>query len=234
MVSNRISISVSDGFFDGYLALPPKGQGPGILIIPEIFGINDHIRAVADRWAEEGYVTLVPDIFWRLKPNLELGYEGADLELALSYLERFDAEKTLGDLRDSSEYLRDLKTCSGRVAALGFCLGGGLTYRLAACFNLNAAVCYYGVEIEKHLDESPKIRCKTLLHFAELDQFVTRETYEIIEKALSERPNFEIHRYMGVDHGFNCDARGTYNKEAADLAHERSRDMLKKELGLRD
>ncbi len=233
MASDRISISIGDGFFDAYLAIPPKGQGPGILLIPEIFGVNDQVREAADFWAEQGFLTLVPDIFWRLKPNLELGYEGADLELAQSYLKRFDEERTLSDLRESAEFLRDHKACSGRVAALGFSLGGGLTYRLATLFNLNAAICYYPLSIDKRLEDASKIRCKSIMHFAELDQAVPQDVYEKIEQVLVERPNFETYLYKGVDHGFCFKSRTSYNQEAAQLAHERSRDLLKKELGLR-
>ena len=233
MTSNRTSITVSDGFFDAYLAVPPSGSGPGILLIQEIFGINEHIRQEADRWAAKGFVVLAPDLFWRLKPNLELGYGEEDFQKALDYYRRFDEEKGLADLRESAEFLRDYKLCTGRIASLGFCLGGKLSFRLASCFNLNAAVCYYGVSIEDHLDEANNIRCKTLLHFAELDRFVPPASFEKIKKELEERPNFEIQLYSGVDHGFNCDARESYNEAASHQARLRSEELLKAELGLR-
>lgn len=230
MESKSLSISVSDGFFDAYVTLPPSGQGPGILLIQEIFGVNSHIRSIADKLASEGFVVLAPDLFWRMKPNLELGYEGANFDEALRYYEKFDEQKGLADLREAAEYLRDLKPCTGRVGAMGFCLGGKLTYRLAACFNLNAAVAYYPVMLDKHLDEADKIKCNINLYFADQDRFVSKDTFDTIKTALAPKSNFHIYLYEGVDHGFNCDERPAYNKEAAESAWNRSLDLLHVEL----
>lgn len=230
MASDKVTVSVGDGFFDCYLALPPSGNGPGLMLIPEIFGVNAHIRDVADRWAKEGYVVMAPDLFWRMKPNLELGYEGADFDQALQYFQNFDEEKGIQDLKEAAIVLRDLKQCTGRVGAIGFCLGGELVFRLAAHFNLNCAVSYYGVYIEKHLEEAERIKCQTIMHFAELDHFVPQETVKLIEESLASKANFKIFIYPGVDHGFNCDVRASYNKEAAQLAHERSLDLMNKSL----
>ncbi|MEZ4488285.1 MAG: dienelactone hydrolase family protein [Cyanobacteriota/Melainabacteria group bacterium] len=127
MTSERISVSVNEGFFDAYLSFPKEEEGPGVLLIQEIFGVNDHIRAVADRLAEEGYVVLAPDLFWRMKPNIELGYEGEDRETALRYYERFDEELAMVDLKHAANALRNHRACTGRIAAMGFCLGGKLT-----------------------------------------------------------------------------------------------------------
>ncbi len=230
MASEKVCVSVGDGFFDAYLSLPATGNGPGLLLIQEIFGVNEHIRNVADRWAELGFVVLAPDLFWRIKPGIELGYEGADFDQALKYFEMFDENKGLSDLKEAATALRDHKRCSGRVGAIGFCLGGKLAYRLAGQFNLNAAVSYYPVFLEQFLEEAERIRCETIIHFAELDQFVPKPTYEKIAEKLTRKNNFHLYMYDGVDHGFSCDARATYNKEAAKLAHERSLELLKKSL----
>jgi len=95
MVSEKVSISVDDGFFDAYVSLPPQGDGPGLLLIQEIFGVNQHMRDVADRLAAEGFIVMVPDLFWRMKRNLELGYEGADFDKALEYFQQFDEKQGL-------------------------------------------------------------------------------------------------------------------------------------------
>jgi carboxymethylenebutenolidase len=113
---------------------------------------------------------------------------------------------------------------------MGFCLGGKLAYRLASQFNLNATICYYPVGLEKHLEEAKRVRCETAIHFAELDHFVPLASVEKVVEGLADRPNFHIYQYEGVDHGFNCDARDSYNKQAADLAWSRSIDILTKEL----
>jgi carboxymethylenebutenolidase len=230
MASEKVSISINDGFFDAYVSLPPEGSGPGILLIQEIFGVNSHMRDVADRLAAAGFIVMVPDLFWRMKPGLELGYEGADFDKALGYFQQFDEDKGMADLKEAASALRDHKKCTGRVGIMGFCLGGKLAFRLGSQFNFNAAVSYYPVSIEKHLDEAARLRCETIIHFAELDQFVPLATYEKIAETLKEKANIHIYMYKGVDHGFNCDARGAYNKEAADLAWSRSLEILNKEL----
>lgn len=230
MTSERIAVSVSKGFFDAYLSLPPEGEGPGILLIQEIFGVNQHIRSIADRLAAEGYVVLAPDLFWRLQPNIELGYDETDFEKALKYMNDFNEEEGISDLRHAADALRNHSACTGRIGAIGFCLGGKLTYRLAAHTNLNVAVAYYGVEIDKYLKESEKIKCSTMMHFAGEDKFVPPESYKAIDDALSPLPNFNLHLYEGVDHGFNCDVRESYNKEAADLAWDRTLKFFDKEL----
>ncbi len=230
MASEKFSVTVGDGFFDAYLSLPPSGSGPGLLLIQEIFGVNEHIRAVADRWAELGFVVLAPDLFWRIKPGIELGYEGADFDQALKYFEAFDEAKGLLDLKEAATALRDHKRCTGRVGSIGFCLGGKLAYRLASQFNLNAAVSYYPVFLEQFLEESQRIRCETIIHFAELDQFVPKPTYEKIAAELTQKSNFHLYMYEGVDHGFSCDARATYNEDAAKLAHSRSVELFNKAL----
>lgn len=230
MVSEKVSVSVNDGFFDAYVSLPPDGSGPGLLLVQEIFGVNAHMREVADRLAAAGFVVMVPDLFWRLKPGLELGYEGQDFDTALDYFQKFDEEKGLADLKEAASALRDHKKCTGRIGVMGFCLGGKLAFRLASQFNFNAAVSYYPVFIDKHLDEAARLRCETVIHFAELDSFVPLETYEKIRKGLEAKQNIHIYMYDGVDHGFNCDARSSFNKEAADLAWSRSLEVLNKEL----
>lgn len=230
MASEKVSISVGDGFFDAYVSYPPQGSGPGVLLIQEIFGVNKHIRDVADRLAAEGFVVMAPDLFWRMKHGVELGYEGADFDQALGYFEQFDETKGLEDLKEAATALRDHKKCTGRVGSMGFCLGGKLVYRLSSQFNLNAAISYYPVSLEQHLGEAERIKCEIVIHFAELDQFVPKPTYETINEALAAKANVHIYLYEGVDHGFNCDVRGSYDKTAADLAWSRSLDVLKAEL----
>lgn len=230
MTSERISVSVSDGFFDAYLSLPPQEEGPGVLVIPEIFGVNEHIRSIADKIAAEGYVVLVPDLFWRMKPNIELGYEGDDLKTALNFYERFDENEGMSDLRHAANALRNNKACTGRIGSIGFCLGGKLTFRLSAQTNLNVAISYYGGKTEKHLAEADKIKCQLMMHFGDQDDSIPEKAFNQIKEALDIKPNVTIYRYEGVGHGFNCDARASYDKDAAELAWSRSIELLNKEL----
>ncbi|HYV87464.1 MAG TPA: dienelactone hydrolase family protein, partial [Candidatus Polarisedimenticolia bacterium] len=124
----------------GYLASPASRKGPGILLCQEIFGINDHIREIADQYAEEGYFVLAPDLFHRLEPHVELGYGEADLKRAFDFYGRFDENKGAADIKSAVTALRKVKGCNGKVAALGYCLGGKLAYLAAARAGVDAAV----------------------------------------------------------------------------------------------
>lgn len=231
-MSEMITTHVSDGYFDGYLAVPKSGEGPGILLVQEIFGVNSHIKKMADKLAEEGFVVLAPDLFWRLQPHAIFGYEGQDKEKAFALMQKFDEKQGLHDLKAASGVLRYHPACTGRMASMGFCLGGKLAFRLAAHTNLNCAVSYYPGGIDACLDEANSIKCKTILHFGVEDQLIPESVREKVKAELSQYKNFTVYEYENVGHGFNCDERASYNKDAADLAYKRSLEVLKSELGL--
>src|SRR4030088_3830123 len=156
MAGQWIDIAVADGgSFKGYLTIPASGSGPAILLLQEIFGVNFSMREVADYYAEEGYVVLAPDLFWRMEPGIELGYSEADFNKAFGYYQRFDANQSIKDAADALKVLRARGECAGKVGALGFCLGGKLAYLAAARTDVDCAVCYYGVGIEADLREAP-------------------------------------------------------------------------------
>ena len=210
-------IEIGDGM-TGYLAMPASGSGPGIVLLQEIFGVNAHMRDVADLWAEEGYVVLAPDLFHAMQQRVELGYDGADLEKAFDFYQRFDVEAAVTDIVASVALLRG--RCD-RVGAIGFCLGGKLAWLAAARAGVDAAVSYYGVGIEAALDELPSIQCPVTLHFGETDKFVPESARAAIAAAVSGRP-VEIFVYPGADHGFNCPERQAFDKAASLMAHSRS------------
>src|ERR1700750_877980 len=137
--------------FDGYLALPASGFGPGIVVIQEIFGVTSYIRSVADWYSSHGFVAVCPDLFWRQEPNVELSYEGEDRKRAFAFYTGLDKDKSVDDGAAAVDFLRDSPLCNGRVGAVGFCLGGNLAYLLGVRYKPDAAVGYYGVGIEKGL-----------------------------------------------------------------------------------
>lgn len=141
------------GGMTGYLAVPAAGSGPGIVLLQEIFGVNAHMRDVADLYAEEGYVVLAPDLFHAMEQRVELGYEGADMEKAFGFYQRFDPQASVPDIVASVAALRARPECTGKVGAIGFCLGGLLAWLAAARAGVDAAVGYYGVGIEGFLGE---------------------------------------------------------------------------------
>src|ERR1700716_307301 len=190
MAGQWIDIAAADGgTFKGYLTIPASGSGPGILLLQEIFGVNSSMREVAEYYAEEGYVVLAPDLFWRLEPGVELGYSEADFNKAFGYYQRFDADQSIKDAADALKVLRARPECAAKVGALGFCLGGKLAYLTAARTDVDCAVSYYGVGIEADLGEAAQVTGPMVFHFAELDKFAPPEAREPLKPAFATRPH---------------------------------------------
>jgi len=223
MTSQWIDIPAQNGnTFGGYLALPPAGHGPGILLIQEIFGVNEHIRSVADQYAGDGYVVLAPDLFWRSEPGVQLSYDSDGWERAVALMKELDFDLAIDDLQRTADLLRGRDDCNGRVASVGYCMGGVLSYLLAARSGVDAAVCYYPGSIEKRLDQAERIECPTLFHFAEEDDHIDSDAVAAVQEKMAQVAGAQIETYPGVDHGFNCWARPMYNQPAAALAHGRT------------
>lgn len=223
MNGNWIQLVAEDGgTFDAYLSLPPTGRGPGILLIQEIFGVNAHIRAVADQYAMDGYCVLAPDVFWRQQRRVELGYAPPDFARGIELVQAAKFVQIVPELAAALGVLRGLPECTGRAAALGYCMGGRLAYHLAAETDVDAAVCYYGGGIPTVLDQVPKIRAPILFHFAERDSFIPLPGVDAVRVAFAGRDNARIELYRGVEHGFNCWARSNYDQTAAALARGRT------------
>jgi len=234
MISRWVDITADDGGrFQGYLAVPASGSGPGILLLQEIFGVNAHLRAVADLYAEEGYVVLAPDLFWRLEPKVDLGYGEADVARARDLLGRLDIDRAVADCGAALATLRRLPECRGKVGALGFCLGGRLAYLTAARHHVDAAVSYYGTGLEPLLGEAGAIRCPMVFHCPEKDRHLPPPVRDAIADAFAGRDDVQIFVYPGADHGFNVPARSAYDKPASLMAHSRSLAVFRQALGPR-
>ena len=232
MAGRYITVKAKDGgSFKAYLATPKKGSGPGIVLLQEIFGINAYMRSVADYYAEEGYVVLAPDLFWRIEPGIELGFTDADRQKAFAYREKFDVDKSVEDIGVTVAALKALPECKGKIGAIGFCLGGLLAYLSAARLGVDCAVSYYGVGIEKVLKEAGKIKCPVVFHIAEKDKWTPPEVVDAIKKTFAERPEIEIYVYPGVDHAFSRKGGANFDKPASMMAHSRSIALFRKVLG---
>ena len=208
--------------FDGYLALPASGYGPGIVVLQEIFGINSFMRDIAGWYAAHGFVALVPDLFWRIERNVELTDKGDDWNKAIELYEKIDEAKAVEDSAATVEFLRKHPACSGRVGAVGFCMGGNLAYLLSVRFKPDCAVGYYGVSIEKTLDEAKNLNSPLMLHVAGLDKFCPPEAQAQIHAALDSNPLVTIHDYADMDHGFARVGGDHYDPAAAELANLRT------------
>jgi len=206
------------GEFSAYLALPAGGRGPGLVVFQEIFGVNANMRAVCDWFAARGFLAICPDLFWRIEPDVELDPE-RDFERALEMMGRLDPSKAIDDAAVAMEFLRTHPACTGRVGAIGYCLGGRLAYLFAARHKPDAAVGYYGVGIERALDEAKNIACPLMLHIAGLDKYCPPAARDQIIKAL---PNATIHVYPNSDHAFARKSGPHYDPAAAELADLRT------------
>jgi carboxymethylenebutenolidase len=211
--------------FQGYLALPPAGRGPGLLLLQEIFGVNAHIRAVAEQYALDGFVVLAPDVFWRQAPRVDLGYLGPDRDRALALMQALQPAEAGPDLAAALAALKARPECSGRTAALGYCMGGRLAWALAAQGGLEAAVAYYGGGIQNQLALAPAVSCPMQFHYAGEDPHIPAQAVAAVRAAMAGRAA-EFFVYEGAQHGFNCWERASHDPAAALLAHARTLGFL--------
>lgn len=228
-----IKIAARDGgSFTGYLAKPASGRGPGIVVIQEIFGVNQVMRAITDGMAKQGYVALCPDIFWRQEPGIQITDKtDAEWKRAFALFSGFDVEKGIDDLKATLDHLRKIDGCTGKAGTMGFCLGGKLAYLMATRSSADCNVSYYGVGIEGLLGEAGKIAKPLLMHVAELDQFVPPEAQKKIKDGLQGNKHVAIHSYPGVNHAFARIGGQHWNAAAAAQANQRTAEFLKKNLG---
>lgn len=223
----ELTIRCPDGEFSAYLAIPAQRKGPGILVIQEIFGLNQDMRDHCDAWAERGYFAMCPDLYWRQEPGVQLTDQSdEEWKRAVELYYAVDVDKAVEDLKASLAHLRDISGCTPKVGTMGFCLGGLLTYLMATRSDSDCNVGYYGVGIELKLDEAPQIKKPTMLHIAEEDQFVQKEAQLQIRTVLGTHPQVTVHNYPGMEHAF-ARHRGThYDAAAAQLANQRTQDMF--------
>lgn len=226
ITSRWIDIPAGNDTFGGYLAVPKGGKGPAVIIIQEIFGVNSHIRSVADQYAQDGYVALAPDVFWRVQPRVELTYEGADRAKGIELMQKLDTNQAADDIGAAAAALRAMPEVTGKLAAIGFCYGGLLAYLSAARGSVDAAVAYYGGGIQNRLDEAAKVKVPMQFHYGELDTHIPLSAVGQIQERFAGRTDTEFHIYPNADHGFNCSDRASYNQRASALAHGRTLTFL--------
>jgi len=225
-----IDIDSPDGQFGGYLALPPAGSGPALLLVQEIFGVNPHIRGVAEQYALAGFVVLAPDLFWREAPRVELGYEGVDQKRAYELMNTVNPARVANDLKATVAALRARPEVAGRkLGAIGYCMGGRLTYAAGAIAGIDAGVAYYGGGIQNQLELAPQVACPMQFHYGAQDDHIPASAVDAVRQAFEGKPA-EIFVYPGAGHGFNCWARSAYHPASAALAHGRSLQFLAQQL----
>ncbi len=227
-----IDIRAHDGgTFKGYLALPSCGKGQGIVLIQEIFGVNDVMRGLADRYAQRGFVVLCPDLFWRQEPGIELSDKSQpEWDRAFELYQGLDEGKAVSDAAAAMATLREHKACSGKVGAVGFCLGGKLAYLLAVRHDPDCAVGYYGVGIEKALDEVANLKCPLVLHIAGKDQFCDAKAQARIHERLDGNRLVTLCDYPDQNHAFARVGGEHHDATMAELADLRSLEFFREQL----
>ena len=231
-MGERISISTPDGDFSAYVARPKADTAPAVVVIQEIFGVNQVMRDLTDGLAAQGYLAICPDLFWRIEPGIDITDKSeAEWKRAFELFNAFDVDAGVEDIQATITAIRKDGQCNGNVGAVGFCLGGLLAFLTATRTDVDAAVSYYGVGIETRTPEAEKLAEPLLLHIAEEDQFVPKEAQAAILRDLKNHPQVEIHTYPGRDHAFAREGGEHYHEADAKLAGGRTLQFFKRTIG---
>jgi carboxymethylenebutenolidase len=232
MATISIETLDKDGSFDAYLAEPDAAPRGAILVIQEIFGVNEGIRRKCDHWASLGYVGVAPDLFWRLEPGVELDPDRPDqFQQALGLMQRFDQDKGIADIEATIRDARRRLPEGGKVGCVGYCLGGRLAFMTSSRTDIDASVGYYGVGLEGLIGEKHAIARPLMLHIAGADHFVTPDKQALIHQGLDDHPKVTIHDYPGEDHGFAAEMGKRRSEAAAELADRRTEAFLAEHIG---
>jgi carboxymethylenebutenolidase len=230
-MDNRIVIEAPDGTFGAYIARPTLQAAPAVVVLQELFGVNADIRATCDELAAQGFIAIAPDLFWRQEPGVDFDVtfeEGWQHGLRLYTL--FDRDAGVRDVMETVRTAVELKESSGKVALLGFCLGGLMVFLTAARYEVDAAVAYYGGDTEKYLAEVDGLQAPLLMHLAEEDEFISKQAQAEIKAVLAGKANATVYSYPGQHHAFARHNGTHYNAAAAALANTRTGEFLHQQL----
>ncbi len=215
------------GRFTAYRADPADKPIAAIIVIQEIFGVNEGIRRKCDTLAEAGYLAIAPDLFWRIEPHVELDPDAPEqLQRAYGLMGRFDQDAGVRDIEATIRAAREAVR-GGKVGAVGYCLGGRLAYMTAARTDVDASVGYYAVGISGLLGEAAAIARPLMLHIAGGDHLVPPEQQAAMHAGLDTHPKVTLHDYPGVDHGFATELGARRRPEAAELADRRTAEFFR-------
>jgi carboxymethylenebutenolidase len=229
-MTERVTVPTDDGDLPAYLWLPESGTGPGLVLLQEIFGVSRYIARRGADLADAGYVVLAPELYWRLDGTaLDESAPGA-IEEAMSRAQRLDWDTTVSDALASLEHLRHRDEVDGRVGVIGFCLGGGLAFNVAAVDAPDVLVSYYGSAIPGLLDLAPQVTAPSLHHFGLADDYIDADTVARIREAVAQRDDVEFETYEGANHAFDNADFMLHHPEASALAWERTVAFLQKHL----
>ena len=233
MAQIQIAAADGSGSFAAYFATPKAKPAGAVVMIQEIFGVNAAMRQLSDWVAEMGFIAVSPDLFWRQEPGVDLDPDAGQQQWdrAFALMNGMDQGKAVEDLQAAIAHARKMDGANGKVATMGFCLGGRLAFMAAARTDADANISYYGVGIEGLLGEAGQVKAPLMLHIAEKDKFVPPEAQAKIQEGLRGHPQASVHVYPGVDHAFARMGGHSWDARAATIANGRSAELLARVLG---
>ena len=230
-LKDQITIKGRDGMFGAYVARPKASPAPAVVVLQELFGVNADIRKTCDELAEQGYLAVAPDLFWRQEPGVDLTVTSeADWQHGLRLYQAYDRDTGARDVKETINAVAKLPECTGKVAIVGYCLGALMVFLTVVRYGVDAAVAYHGGDTEKYLGEVDGLAAPLLMHLAEEDEFISKAAQAQIKAALAKKPNTAVYSYPGQSHAFSRHGGAHYNAEAAALAHERTYAFLNRQL----
>jgi carboxymethylenebutenolidase len=232
-MSDRITVEGHDGAFAAYIARPRALPAPAVVVLQELFGVNADIRKTCDELAEQGFLAVAPDLFWRQEPGVDLSNvtSEADWQHGLRLYGAYNRDAGANDVKDTVDAVRKLFECNGKVAVLGYCLGALMVFLTAVrCHGVDAGVAYHGGDTDKYLREVDGLNAPLLMHLAEEDEFISKAAQAEIKAALSKKPNATVYSYPGQSHAFSRHNGAHYNANAAALANGRTSEFLHQQL----
>ena len=230
-MKDRITINGHDGTFGAYIARPKALPAPAVVVLQELFGVNADIREKCDELAEQGFIAVAPDLFWRQEPGVDLSVTSEpDWQHGLRLYQAYDRDAGARDVKDTVNVVAKLPGCIGRVAVLGYCLVGLMTFLTAARYGVDAAVVYHGGDTERYLGEVNGLDAPLLMHLAEEDEFISKAAQAEIKTALASKSNATVYSYPGQRHAFARHNGTHYNAAAAALANGRTSEFLHQQL----
>jgi carboxymethylenebutenolidase len=231
-MNDRMTIKGRDGAFGAYIATPKTLPAPAVVVLQELFGVNADIRRTCDELAEQGFIAVAPDLFWRQEPGVDLGVNSeSDWQHGLRLYQAYDRDSGVGDIRDVVDAVAKLHHCTGKIAVQGYCFGALMTFLTAVRGHVDAAVAYHGADTEKYLGEVDNLHAPLLMHLGEEDEFISKAAQAQIRAALAGRLDATVCSYPGQHHAFARHNGAHYDAAAATLANGRTNEFLHPHLG---
>lgn len=220
-----------DGQFNAYLAEPAAPARAAIIVIQEIFGVNEGIRRKCDEWASKGYLAIAPDLFWRVEPGVQLDPDNPEeFQHGVGIMMKFDQDMGIRDIEATIRAARGRLQGGTKVGCVGYCLGGRLAFMTATRTDIDASVGFYGVMLDNLLGEKHAISRPVMLHIAGADHFVPPEQQKAVHEGLDDHPKVTIHDYPGEDHGFATEMGARRSEAAKQLADQRTEEFFAQHL----